>query len=243
MREPVDAHELAHADGPGARHAADVIAREVDEHDVLGALLVGCAELGLHRDILGLVAPARPRAGDRIHHDTPVLDAHERLGRRADERGPRDVDQEHVRGRVHVAERAVERQRLGCGAHVEALRDDDLDAVALGDQLASASDPPAVLVGRAVRGDRADDAVTLPRQRYRRVERREDARDAARGVLTFPLDLVRDDQERVAHVVEAHDGVVDRERRLGKTQDVARRGGQPLEPARRLVTDVPDGPT
>src|SRR6267143_836662 len=39
VRETVDAHELAHAHRSRARDAADVIAREVDEHHMLGALL------------------------------------------------------------------------------------------------------------------------------------------------------------------------------------------------------------
>ena len=80
VREPVDAHELAHANGPRARHAADVIAREIDEHDVLGALLLRRTKLRLHRGILGLVAAARSRARDRVHHQAPVLHTHERLG-------------------------------------------------------------------------------------------------------------------------------------------------------------------
>src|SRR4029077_12633760 len=122
-------------------------------------------------------------------------------------------------------------------------RDDDLDAVAFGDQLAGSRHARAVFVRRPVRGDGTRNAVAVGGQRDGRVERGEHARDPAGRVLTFPLHLVRYDQERVPHVVETHDGVVDRERRLGKTQDIARRGWKSLEAARRLVADVPDGPT
>ena len=140
-----------------------------------------------------------------------------------------------------MAERPVQRQRLGRGTHIESLRDDDLDAVALHDQLAGLADPRAVLVRRSVRGDGSHDAFGLVRQRDRRVERGEHARDTARGVLTLAFDLVRDDEKRVPHVVETDHGVVDRERGLREPQDVARCGGKAFEAARRFVPDVSDG--
>src|SRR5213080_4613906 len=108
-----------------------VPAREVDQHDVLGSLLPRCAKLSLHRGVLGVVAATRPRPGDRVHHDTTILDPDEWLGRGADERGPRDVNKEHVGRGVHVPQRAVERERLGGRSDVESLRKDDLDAVAV----------------------------------------------------------------------------------------------------------------
>ena len=46
----------------------------------------------------------------------------------------------------------------------------------------------------------------------------------------------------MAHVIEADDGVVDRERRLGRPQDVALRRRQSLEAPGGLVRDVPDRP-
>ena len=79
VREAVDAHELLHADRPRARDAPDVVAREVDEHDVLRPLLLGGTQLGLVRSVLRPVLAAWARSGDRVHDHLPALDAHERL--------------------------------------------------------------------------------------------------------------------------------------------------------------------
>ena len=70
VREAVDAHELLHTDRSPARDAADVVAREIDEHHMLGALL-SMAQRGLVRRVLGVIGAARPRARDRMHHDLP----------------------------------------------------------------------------------------------------------------------------------------------------------------------------
>ena len=51
-----------------------------------------------------------------------------------------------------MPEGAIERERLGRGPNVEALSDDDLDAVAVDDELAGAAHALAELLGRPVRG-------------------------------------------------------------------------------------------
>ena len=63
-----------------------VVAGEVDEHEVLGLLLrVGEQLVGeLEVALRGLAA--RPRAGDRVRVDPAVLHLDERLGRRPDDR-------------------------------------------------------------------------------------------------------------------------------------------------------------
>ena len=52
-----------------------------------------------------------------------------------------------------MPQRAVQRQRIRRRADVEPLRQNDLDAVALGDELARLLHTPHVLLGRAVRAD------------------------------------------------------------------------------------------
>ena len=120
-----------------------------------------------------------------------------------------------------MPQRAVERERLGGRSDVESLRKDDLDAVAVSDELPGLRYPSAVLVGRPVRGDRASDALSPRRERHGRVERGEDPGDAARGVFALVLDVMRDHEERMTDVVEADDGVVDRERRFRQAEDIA----------------------
>ena len=71
---------------PGARHAPEVVAAEVDEHDVLGALLLVGEQVGAQAAVLGGGRAARARAGERAREHRVALDAHERLGARAHER-------------------------------------------------------------------------------------------------------------------------------------------------------------
>ena len=228
-----------------ARYATDVVAREIDEHHVLRALLLRRAKLGLVRRVLRIVPAARSRSGDRVHDDLPALHAHEGLRRRADKRGRGCLEQEHVRRRIHVTQRAVQRERIRRGRDIEALREDDLDAVAFGDELARARDARHVFLGRAVRTD-LDRAARARRgeRRQRRVERGEHAIDPARGVTRRGCVVVREHGERVAQVIERDDGVVDAEDGLGQAPRSVRivgRERQPFESARGFVADEPDG--
>ena len=86
VRVALERHELRHAHAADLRDAADVVAAEVHEHDVLGALLLVAPQLLGQPLILVRRRAAPPRAGDRVRLDVPALDAHEHLGRGADDR-------------------------------------------------------------------------------------------------------------------------------------------------------------
>ena len=70
---------------PGARDPAQVVAPEVDEHHVLGALLRIALELLGEQGVLAGVGAARPGAGDRVGRQPVALDLEQQLGRRADD--------------------------------------------------------------------------------------------------------------------------------------------------------------
>ena len=72
---------------PGPRDPAEVVAAEVDEHHVLGALLRVALELLGEQRVLAGVGAARPRAGDRVGRQLVALDLEEQL--RARRRRPR----------------------------------------------------------------------------------------------------------------------------------------------------------
>ena len=91
VRVALDGHELRHPHGAGVAHAADVVAAEVDQHDVLGALLLVALQLLAEPEVLLRGGAARARAGDRVRLDLAVLDAHQHLGRRADDRDVADA--------------------------------------------------------------------------------------------------------------------------------------------------------
>ena len=107
---------------------------------MLGALLLVAPQLLGEAQVFLVVAPARPRAGDRMRLDAPALDADQHLGRRADDREPAHPDEIHVGRRVDVAQRAIDGERVGLDVGLEALRQDGLVDVARGDALLDRTD-------------------------------------------------------------------------------------------------------
>ncbi len=138
MREPLRLDEAGHLDAAGLADTGEVVAAEVDEHHVLGAILLGGEKpLGVPLTRLG-------RPCDRIEARRPVLALDEGLGRGADQRKTLELEQEEVRRRVDAAKRPVELERRNGCRPLGALREDDLECVTGPDQLL---DPPhAVLV-------------------------------------------------------------------------------------------------
>ena len=116
LHQPLDVHAAVLA------HAPEVVAAEVDEHHVLGALLLVGEQLGGDR---GVVLAARPGAGDRARGDVAAVDRQQRLGRGADDLEVLEVEEVHVRARVHGAQAAVDARtaRPGVGALQRWLRD------------------------------------------------------------------------------------------------------------------------
>ena len=78
-------HVLADRDRPGAGDPAQVVATEVDEHDVLGALLRIALELLGQEGVLAGVHAAGTGAGDRVGRELVALDLEQELRRRADD--------------------------------------------------------------------------------------------------------------------------------------------------------------
>ena len=69
----LDLHVLAGGHGAGPRDAPEVVAAEVHEHHVLGALLGVTAELVGHAVVVGRRGAPRPGAGDRVRrHRSPT---------------------------------------------------------------------------------------------------------------------------------------------------------------------------
>ena len=109
---------------------AEIVAAEIDEHHVLGPLLlVPLQLLGRAADRLRRSA-ARPGAGDRVRLDVPPFHAHQHLRRRPDDRQAAHADEIHVGRRVDVTKRAVDGERIGCDVRLEPLRQHRLVDVA-----------------------------------------------------------------------------------------------------------------
>ena len=80
LRVALDRHVFVGLHRPVLRHASDVVPAEVDEHHVLGALLVARAQLVFHRHVFVAVAAARARARDRTDLDDAVGAPDQHLG-------------------------------------------------------------------------------------------------------------------------------------------------------------------
>ena len=137
LHEALDPHRARHAD------AGEVVAAEVDEHRVLGAVLLRGEQRARRRPPRARSCPA---IGLSVGAAALALD--ERLRRAADEREVAELEQEEVRRRVDAAQRPVELDRRGRRRPRRALRDHDLEDVALADVLLRALDAAQVLVPR-----------------------------------------------------------------------------------------------
>ena len=81
VRVALDLHELDHLDTAGSADAAKVIATQVDEHEVLRALLVVGKQILDQARILLRGGTARTGPRDRVHPAAPLMHRDEGLGR------------------------------------------------------------------------------------------------------------------------------------------------------------------
>ena len=137
MRIALHLHQPVDADGAGPRDAADVVAAEVDQHHVLGALLQVAEQLSLEPRVFGRVGASPARAGERPGLDTPAFDLHELLGRGAHHVAVASERQkEHVWRWVDGSKASVHVERAGREVLAKTLRDHDLERIAGQDVLA-----------------------------------------------------------------------------------------------------------
>ena len=157
VRVALDFHHVGELHAAEFGDAADVVAAQVHEHDVLGAFLgVGQQLLGQRRSSASSLAP-RPRPGQRADRHHAVLDPHQDLGRAADQAEVAERQIEQERARIHDPEDAVDVERLGRRLDLEPLAGHDLEDVARLDVLlAMADDRPRMLAGEVGRGAERD---------------------------------------------------------------------------------------
>ena len=151
MAVALDVEEAVHLDRPRLADAPEVVAPEVDEHEVLGALLLVGEEVLLEADVLLGVRAAPARARDRVRRRHAVPHRHERLGAGPDDlerpaSGVGETQQVHVRAGVGRPQDPVDVERLGGRLGLEPLADHDLERVARADPLLGGLDRREVAV-------------------------------------------------------------------------------------------------
>ncbi len=122
-------HQLVDGLGAEVDHLPHIVAGQIHQHDVLGALLRVLRQLGGQAAVVRVGPAPSPGPGDRPRYDPPVSDPDHGFGRGTYDRQLGVLDQVHVRAGVDLAERAVEVQRLGLKLQFEALRQHDLENV------------------------------------------------------------------------------------------------------------------
>src|SRR5919204_653579 len=105
VREALGLDEAFDAHGARRADAREIVAPEVDEHHMLGAVLLR------REQALSVAGAGGGRAGDRVQARAASLQLDQRLRRGADEREAVELEQEEVRRRVDPAERPVELER------------------------------------------------------------------------------------------------------------------------------------
>ena len=103
--KPLHHELLGDFDAADFRHAPDVVAAEVDEHQVLGELFGIVRQLPLHRHVVRFVAAAAPGAGQRPMHDHAVFEPRQDFRRRAHDVKFAQVHEHHVGRRIKAPQR------------------------------------------------------------------------------------------------------------------------------------------
>ena len=128
-------HELHHLYRARLANATEIVAAEIDQHDVLGTLLLVGQQLGLQGEVGRLVDAARAGAGDGPHGGAAPLHGHQHLRRGAGDGHPGQAQEVHVGRGVDHPQHPVDVEGVGGGRHREPLGRHHLEDVAGGDVL------------------------------------------------------------------------------------------------------------
>ena len=144
----LDEHEVANFYGSVLADAAEIVAAEIDEHDVFGAFFFVSEHFLFEGRVFGIVAATGVGAGDGAVFEVASAGggADEHFGRGTDDvhsggiLAGAEAQEIHVGGRVDGAEGAVKIEGRDAGLEVPTLGEDDLEDVSGRDVLFGATD-------------------------------------------------------------------------------------------------------
>ena len=240
MRIALNHHLVGQAHAAGLADAANVVAPQVDQHQMLGALFRIGQQFGLKRGIFGCVVTTATRAGNRAHGDFFIFQTHQNFRRRADHLHLAQIKEEHVRRGIQPTQGAVQIQRRRGKGNAHALRKHHLHYITGGDVFLGL----VHRVLKAVLGKAGDEIAFMHLRRTMLGLRRSQGQAQLRfnGIQALlrglqPAGLrMHDDLQTPAQVVEHYHLVGEHE------QDVRRTDGVRLEQAlRQTRLDVAHG--
>ncbi len=135
MRISLDRHQLVDFDAAVSGHAPYIVALEVDQHHMLGALLLVADKLFGIRKILLLACSPRPRACNRPGLDNACVDSKKLFRRGACYCETRELEVAHIGGWIDLPERAVDLERVPGVGLAKADREIDLKDISGDDVL------------------------------------------------------------------------------------------------------------
>ena len=143
---------------PGHADAREVIAHQVNDHQIFGAVLDAGHQFRRQRSILRWRAPARPCALHRAHRHAIAIDAHKQFGREAQQPARPIMDNPAMPTAAALAQRRIDRQRIAPPAPRERQGVIGLIDVAIADRLGQRVKALHIGSGRNLRHHRPDPA-------------------------------------------------------------------------------------
>ena len=236
----------------GLGDAADIVAPQIDQHQMLGPLLGVAHQFFGKRLVFLRRLAARPCAGDGADGHDAVAQPHQDFRARSHngKTGKGEVVQE--RRRVQPAQRAIEGERRQGEGTAEALARHHLEHVAGADVLLGALDDGEILVMRRVGFDGAEGGKIFRHRRRSRgralqiVDRIVQPLGGA-GIRRPCIDAVlrphrRHDQDLVAHRVEDRDDRRPQQDRVGQAERIGRNIGQLFDEPHHVVAEIAEQP-
>ena len=110
VAEALDDEAFGHLHRTELRHAADVVAAEVEQHQVLGTFLGIGQQFGFQRLIFFVGRAAPPGAGERADGHDAVAQPHQDSGLRADDGEAAEIQEEQEGRRVDPPQRPIQRE-------------------------------------------------------------------------------------------------------------------------------------
>lgn len=247
-----DRHHVAEFYAAVLSDSADVVAGEIDQHDVLGSLFRIGEELLFQPLVLFIGRSAFASAGEWANRDLAIFDADHDFRRTADERCVWCPQQEHERTGIHDSQRAVDVERRSFCFELQTLADDHLKDVASDDVFLALFDGGLELalceirlIGQLRLAGQRD--VVERQVGFSGLQLLAGFIDANAGlVIRLPQiaalrACVADHQDRLLDVIEDDHAVVKRERHVGQLAVIERCVRQMLGVADDVVTGVADG--
>ena len=126
----LDRELFGHADRPDLGDATDIVAAEIEQHQVFGAFLLVSQKIGGEPLVLGWCRATPTCARDRANRHCAVTHAHQNFRAGAHDLERAEVEEGQERRGVHPPQRAIKRKGRQRERRSEALAQHDLEDVA-----------------------------------------------------------------------------------------------------------------